>query len=134
MYINWYQLSMNGIATPEIYIGSDIIEVSRIKASIKSNGQRFLDKIFTNSEKKYCNAKSNPAIHYAGKFAAKEAVMKAFLSSGFNQTMSFTSINIFNKESGSPIVLTEFIFSGTCQITISHTSEYATATALLIVS
>tara|TARA_Y100001970_G_C14228905_1_gene857388 strand:- start:2533 stop:2910 length:378 start_codon:yes stop_codon:yes gene_type:complete len=125
---------MNGIAFPEIYIGSDIIEVSRVKSLIKSRGQKFLDKIFTNKEQRYCNSKSNPAIHYAGRFAAKEAVMKALKSSGYNKPISFCSISIINSKSGAPLVTTKFVISGSCQITISHTTEYATATALFILS
>ncbi len=125
---------MNGIALPEIYIGSDIIKVSRVRSLIKSRGQKFIDKIFTNKEQKYCNSKSNPSIHYAGRFAAKEAVMKALKSSGYNKSISFCSISIINSESGAPLVRTKFIFTGSCQITISHTNEYATATALLIPS
>ena len=125
---------MNGIAIPEIYIGSDIIEVSRVSSLIKSRGQKFLDKIFTNKEQKYCNSKSSPAMHYAGRFAAKEAVMKAIKSSGYNKSISFCSISIINSESGAPFVKTKFVLSGSCQITISHTDEYATATALFIPS
>ena len=125
---------MNGIALPEIYIGSDIIEVSRVRSLIKSRGQRFLDKIFTNKEQKYCNSKSNPSMHYAGRFAAKEAVMKAMKSSGYNKSISFCSISIINSESGAPFVITKFVFSGSCQITISHTDKYATAIALFITS
>ena len=134
MYTNWYQLSMNGIAPPEIYIGSDIIEVSRVRSLIKSRGQRFLDKIFNNTEQKYCNSKSSPAMHYAGRFAAKEAVMKAIMSSGYKKSIPFCSIGIINSESGAPLVTTKFVFTGSCQITISHTDKYATATALFIPS
>ena len=134
MYTSWYQLSMNGIAPPEIYIGSDIIEVSRVRSLIKSRGQRFLDKIFNNTEQKYCNSKINPAIHYAGRFAAKEAVMKAIMSSGYKKSITFCSIGIINSESGAPLVTTKFVFTGSCQITISHTDKYATATALFISS
>ena len=123
---------MNGIAPFEIFLGSDIIEVSRIRSSIKTIGQRFLDKIYTSSEQEYCNSKSNPPIHYAGRFAAKEAIIKALKSSGFNKPISFNSINIINTESGAPIVRAEFVFSGSCKITISHTGEYAIATAILI--
>ena len=93
-----------------------------------------LDKIFTNREQRYCNSKSNPAIHYAGRFAAKEAVMKALMSSGYNKPISFCSISIINSEFGAPHVTAKFVISGSCQITISHTTEYATATALFILS
>ena len=124
---------MNGIAPFEFYLGTDIVEVSRIRSSIENIGQKFLDKIYTTSEQTYCNAKATPAIHYAGKFAAKEAVIKAVKSSGFSNPISFHSINITNRSSGEPIIVSEYIFSGSCKVTISHTEKYATATAILII-
>ena len=63
----------------EIFIGTDIIEVIRINDSIKNYGKRFLNRIFTESEQRYCNSCSQPSIHFAGRFAAKEAVKKAFI-------------------------------------------------------
>ena len=64
----------------EIFIGCDIEDVSRFRNRIKDRSDKFLDKIFTKEEQVYCNSKSDPAIHYAGRFCAKEAVVKAVKS------------------------------------------------------
>ena len=58
----------------KLAIGTDIVELSRIKQIITAKGQRFLSHIFTENEQSICNAKVSPHIHYGGKFAAKEAV------------------------------------------------------------
>ena len=64
---------MNITEVRDIFIGTDIVEVSRIRSSIDRTGQRFLDRIYTVLEQKYCRSKSYPEIHYAGRFAAKES-------------------------------------------------------------
>ena len=61
----------------ELYIGTDIVDVERIKTSIDNYSAKFLNKIFSQEEQWYCNSKSNPEIHYSGRFAAKEAIIKA---------------------------------------------------------
>lgn len=58
-------------------VGIDIIEIDRIRLAVERRGDRFLDKVFTNSEKHYCNAKPNRFASFAARFAAKEAVLKA---------------------------------------------------------
>tara|TARA_Y100001954_G_scaffold234932_1_gene291494 strand:- start:550 stop:804 length:255 start_codon:yes stop_codon:yes gene_type:complete len=78
----------------DIFLGNDLVEVSRILSSINKVGQKFIDRIYTMHEQDYCNSKSKPEIHYAGRFAAKEAVMKALKSSGFKQPTPFNSIEI----------------------------------------
>ncbi len=65
-----------------IFVGTDIVEVSRIRKMIDSKGDRFLSHIYDKIEVEYCSARVNPALHYAGRFSAKEAVKKALLSSG----------------------------------------------------
>ena len=64
-----------------IYIGTDIVSISRISRIISYKGHRFLNHVFTKTEQTLCEAKISPAIHYGGKFAAKEAVKKAIISS-----------------------------------------------------
>ena len=123
---------MNGIAPFEIFLGSDIIEVSRIRSSIKTIGQRFLNKIYTSSEQEYCNSKSNPPIHYAGRFAAKEAIIKALKSSGFKQPTPFHLIEIKPGSDGEPIVNLDFPCSGKFRVSISHTESHAIASAIFI--
>ena len=77
----------------EIFIGTDIVEVNRVHSSIKNYGKSFLNRIFTKSEQVYCNSCSNPSIHFAGRFAAKEAVKKALMTSGRSSLISLGEIN-----------------------------------------
>ena len=65
------------MAISDIFLGNDLVEVSRILSSIDKIGQKFIDRIYTKHEQEYCNSKSKPEIHYAGRFAAKEAIIKA---------------------------------------------------------
>ena len=117
---------------PEIFIGTDLVEVSRIRSTIDNTGQRFLDRIYTNSEQEYCKSKANPAIHYAGRFAAKEAVMKAIKSSGFQDPIPICSIDIQSQDSGAPVVILELKQNGYCTVSISHTDSHAIASAIFI--
>ena len=123
---------MNTMEACDIFIGTDIVEVLRIDSSISTSGKRFLDRIYTVLEQKYCDSKSNPAIHYAGRFAAKEAVMKALKSSGYNKPIPFTSIDVRSKDNGEPIIVLDFDHSGKCKVSISHTDTHAIASAILI--
>ena len=56
----------------DIFLGNDLVEVSRILSSIDKIGQRFIDRIYTINEQDYCNSKSKPEMHYAGRFAEKK--------------------------------------------------------------
>ena len=116
-----------------IYIGTDIVQISRIDKLISDKGQRFLSHIFTENEQSYCNAKASPHIHYGGKYAAKEAVKKALLSSNKKKNIPLSSIEIQNKVDGAPKVILndDICCAGNLQVSISHTDEYATATAIL---
>ena len=116
-----------------IYIGTDIVQISRIDKLISDKGQRFLSHVFTKNEQSICNAKASPHIHYGGKFAAKEAVKKALLSSNEKNIIPFCSIEIQNRVDGAPkVILNDGMgCSGNLQVSISHTDEYATATAIL---
>lgn len=115
-------------------IGNDIIEVSRIRGVIQRHQKRFLDRVFTLNEQAYCLSHREPAIHFAGRFAAKEAVVKA-LGTGFNESISWNDIEISNTSSGKPCVvlsarLKELLSGGMIDISISHCHEYATAFAI----
>ena len=117
---------------PDIFIGTDLVEVSRIRSTIDDTGQRCLDRIYTKSEQEYCQSKANPAIHYAGRFAAKEAVMKAIKSSGFQDPIPFCAIEVQSKDSGEPVVILELNQDGYCTVSISHTESHAIASAIFI--
>ena len=116
----------------EIFIGTDIIEVNRINHSIKNYGKSFLNRIFTESEQKYCNSCSQPPIHFAGRFAAKEAVKKALLTSGRFSTILLKEIEIDRKQDGQPFLNYQKNKILQCKVSISHTLNYATAFALYL--
>lgn len=117
-------------------IGSDIIEIKRIKDAIDRHGVRFINRLFTLKEQSYCRKYKNPTQHFAGRFAAKEAVIKA-LSKGFHHLFSWKDIEILNNEEGKPSVffsekLAKAFPKREVLVSISHCRQYATATALLV--
>ena len=114
----------------ELYIGTDLIDIGRIKISIEKYQIKFLDRVFSAEEQEYCQSKSNPAIHYAGRFAAKEAVIKSIKSSGFDQPIALRSIRIINNADGSPYVNLDLEYNGSVKVSISHTETHALAFAL----
>ena len=118
-------------------LGTDIIEIVRVGEMLDKHGEQFLNRVFTDGEVAYCGAKANYLQHYAGRWAAKEAVMKA-LGTGWAQGVSFPHIEVQTLVSGQPILklhhgaaekATEFGI-GDVLITISHCRAYATATAI----
>lgn len=117
-------------------LGIDIIEINRVKKSIEKYGDKFLDKVFTEGEIKYCNNKFNKYQHYAARFAAKEAVYKA-LASGWQEGLRWKDIEIQNDASGIPSVNTrgklESFLSNNMQLRISfsHSENYVTAVAII---
>ena len=117
---------------PNFFIGIDIVEVDRINKLILRYGEMFKNRIFTSLEQKYCDRKSLPSIHYAGRFAAKESIIKAVKSSGYKNPISFKDIEILPSDSGAPIVDLHFTLECECKVSISHTKSYATASALYI--
>lgn len=112
-------------------IGIDIIEIERLKKSFSRKGQAFLDKIFTDKEKKYCFKFKDYIPHFAARFAAKEAVAKAF-GLGFGKDLTFLDIEIFNDIKGKPQInlsqriKNKFKFENIL-ISLSHSKEYAIA-------
>lgn len=119
----------------KVYCGTDIIEIGRIKNSIENTGTKFLNKVFTKKEIEYCESKSKQKYeHYAGKFAAKEAVFKA-VSKILNDKYSVTwkDIEVLNDMQGRPYVNLLNIDMEKIEnidISISHCKEYATANAI----
>ena len=118
---------------PEYFIGTDIVAVSRIQNIIHKHSDRFKKHTFTENEKKYCDLKPNPAIHYAGRFAAKEAIKKALYSSKIINSIDFVDIEILNSDFGVPEVQLSHheLNNFHVKISISHIEEYAIAFALV---
>ena len=115
-------------------LGTDIIEIDRMRKSIERHGQHFLNRLFTQKEQDYCYKFKDPAPHFAGRFAAKEALVKA-LGTGFGAHISWHDIEVFNDEFGKPIVslsshASQKFDSPHLLVSISHCESYATATAI----
>ena len=120
-------------------VGTDIIEVSRIQKLIKEKGDKFLKRIYTQKEIDYCESKgSNKFQHYAGRFAAKEAVFKVLNGeTDSGNSLTFKNIEILNKNDGAPYVnilddTKVDCFDTNVDISISHIKKYATATAVSV--
>lgn len=122
----------------KILCGTDIIEISRIKDSIERLGNTFINTLFTPVEIKYCESKRNAKYyHYAGRFAAKEAIFKAvspLLKDKFD--ISWHNAEVINDKNGNPKINfldIEFKNIKNIDISISHCKEYAVATVVAIV-
>lgn len=118
--------------------GIDIIEVARIASSFEKFGERFVNRILLPDEIAYCLSHKNPAPFLAVRFAAKEAISKAF-GTGIGSQLGWQDMEIRRKESGEPFVVLHakgkvlFDQRGAKQllISLSHTENYAAATAIL---
>jgi holo-[acyl-carrier protein] synthase len=121
-----------------IGIGVDLVECVRIQHSLDRFGEKFLHRVFTDGEIEYSLSMKFPARHLAARFAAKEAVSKAF-GTGIGKAMGWRNIDIQKKTSGEPFL----VFSGPAQelatkrgvtaalITLSHTDHHAVACVVL---
>src|SRR5437764_11517233 len=118
--------------------GIDIAEVPRIAQSIERVGDRFIRRIFTEGEIKYCDSKANRVERYAARFAAKEAAMKA-LGTGWNHGVRWRDIEVRRQPGGRPTIA----FHGKAAevaaklgavhvaLSLSHTAEQAIAQVIL---
>jgi holo-[acyl-carrier protein] synthase len=121
-----------------IGIGVDLVECSRIQHSLDRFGERFLHRVFTDGEIAYSNSMKFPARHLAARFAAKEAISKAF-GTGIGKSMGWRDIDVQKKQSGEPfLVLTGGAGAlahergiTNALITLSHTDQHAVAMIVL---
>ena len=121
----------------KISCGTDIIEISRIEESITDLGDKFLNKIYTEKEKEYCEKKGKMKYqHYAARFAAKEAIFKAISTLLKDKyEISWKDVEILNDKTGKPYI--NFL-SHTyneiqdIDISLSHSKEYATANVVIL--
>ena len=118
--------------------GIDLIEVARIASSFERFGERFVNRVLLPDETAYCLSHKNPAPFLAARFAAKEAISKAF-GTGIGAQLGWQDIEIRRKESGEPFVvlhgkgkeLFESRKAKQLLVSISHTEHYAAVTAVL---
>ena len=118
--------------------GIDLIEVARIASSFEKFGERFVNWILLPEEIHYCQTHKQPAPFLAARFAAKEAVSKAF-GTGIGAQIGWQDIEVRRKESGEPFVVLHgkgaelFAARGAqrLHLSLTHTENYAAATAIL---
>jgi holo-[acyl-carrier protein] synthase len=119
-------------------IGIDIIEVERIQASYEKFGERFLNRILHPNEISYCLSHRTPGPFLAARFAAKEAISKAF-GTGIGAQLGWQDMEVGRKESGEPFVILHERGQALLRsrggrivlISLSHTQAHATAVAVL---
>ncbi len=122
-------------------IGVDLVKIQRIEEAVKRWDRRFLDRIFTPIEQEYSYRQKQPFLHLAGRFAVKEAVLKA-LGTGLRSGIRWVEIEIVNQPSGKPEVrvsgkvkeLLQQHHVEAIHVSISHDSDYSVGQAVLIVS
>lgn len=120
-------------------IGTDIVETLRIAQMIERHGELFLLRVFTAHEVGYCSARKAATQHYAGRWAAKEAVLKA-LGTGWSRGITWRDIEVRNEIGGKPHIVLEGGALDVSRrlgieqmlISISHCRAYATAYALAV--
>ncbi len=121
-------------------IGVDLVENERMKETLARSGKRFRDRVFLASEQRYCDRRADPSRHYAGRFAVKEAVSKAF-GTGVGEHLGWLDIEVVRDgKSGAPSVRLngkgrELAAKRGVQrvlVSLSHTRHYAVAQAVLV--
>ena len=120
-------------------IGSDIVECMRIGRMVEQHGEQFLTRVFTEREIQFCQSRKHAMQHFAGRWAAKEAIVKC-LGAGWRRGISWTELEIRNDAQGRPHVhvcgaakdqARELRISDIL-ITIAHCRAYAAATAIAV--
>jgi holo-[acyl-carrier protein] synthase len=121
-----------------VSIGIDIIEVRRIR-EVLGRTPRFAERVFTAAERAYCDSRGTVAAqHYAARFAAKEAVLKA-LQTGWRGGIAWQDVEIASREGGAPYLifhgkvheLVAGLGATAAHLSLSHTSEHAIAEVIL---
>ncbi len=120
-------------------IGTDVVEVLRIAQMIERHGELFMGRVYTPLEIEYCNSRKAATQHFSGRWAAKEAILKA-LGTGWARGISWTDLEVRNDEAGRPSVRLGGGARDVCEklgivemlITISHCRTHATAFAIAV--
>jgi len=118
--------------------GVDIVAVGRIRAVLGRQKTRFRERVFTPGEQSYCNAHRDPAPHYAARFAAKEAFLKA-LGTGWSRGIRWVDVEVIRQEGRAPVIhihgeaaqVAERMQVRAIHVSLSHSDENAVATVIL---
>jgi holo-[acyl-carrier protein] synthase len=120
-------------------VGMDIVETKRIADSLERFGDRFLNRVFSEGEVAYAKSMKQPQLHLAARFAAKEAISKAF-GTGIGHAMGWRDLEIVREPSGQPRVVlhgkaeahAKALGVQAVHISLSHTAEYGAASAVVV--
>ncbi len=122
-----------------IGLGTDITECLRIARMIERHGELFINRVYTPDEITYCQSRKQATQHFTGRWAAKEAILKA-LGTGWRRGISWRDMEVSNDRSGKPLVAVRGGVRDQCDqlgiheilVTISHCRTYATAVAVAL--
>ncbi len=120
-------------------VGLDLVEVDRFRRALDRHGARLFERLFTEEEQAYCGAAARPWVHYAARFAAKEAASKAF-GTGIGSALSWRSVSVSRDSLGKPIAvldaqaqqLLDSLGGRTVLLSLTHTATLAQAIALVV--
>src|SRR4051812_43322365 len=118
-----------------VRVGVDLIEIDRIRSALERHGDGFRERCFTEAERAYCDSKPNPAQHYAGRFAAKEAVGKAL---GSRVYFTWREIEIRGRPkpgvhlSGWTASFAERVGAGAIELSLPHSRGRAAAVGVVM--
>jgi holo-[acyl-carrier protein] synthase len=120
-------------------LGCDVIEVARVKGVADRQGERFLNRVFTEDERLYCFSRPHPYNHLAARFAAKEAISKCF-TTGIGAALGWKSASVYHGDRMEPLVrldeqgkaLLAHLGATHVLISLSHTDTVAMAVAALV--
>lgn len=120
-------------------VGIDLADVARMRDSLDRGGQPFMDKVFTPSEQSECQSRAKPHVHFAARFAAKEAAMKA-LGTGWTEGIAFTDFEIISDGAKAPRIILHGVAAQraaeqdlpTFRLSMSHTDTMATAIVVVV--
>ena len=120
-------------------LGCDVIEIERVRGVLERQGERFVQRVFTEEERAYCFSHKAPDLHLAARFAAKEAVSKAF-TTGIGAELGWRSISIYHGSRNEPLVrldeqgqaLLAQVGATHVFVSLSHTALVAMAVAALV--
>jgi len=119
-------------------LGADVVEIRRVRQALKHQGERFIRRVFTAAEQEFCEARRDPAPHYAVRFAAKEALFKA-LGTGWAKGLSWQDVEVVRREQDAPILVlshaaekqSQELGTRSIHLSLSHSDDSALAVVIL---
>jgi holo-[acyl-carrier protein] synthase len=118
--------------------GVDIVEIDRIRKTMEKGRDRFINRVFTEEEQRYCSRYRDPAPHFSARFAAKEALFKA-LGTGWAKGVTWLDVEVRREDPEAPIMVLQGEAERQCErlgaahvhLSLSHSDQWAVATVIL---